>query len=84
MNPICEECGVVCRVCTKCNSEFICLCEDERGAKHRCPPELKSITYDDVAEVGSIWKTKHDNGEITDNEYDQVAEAFGMLYKKLR
>lgn len=44
----------------------------------------QGLTYNDISEVGAIWKQKHDKGEITDNEYDAVAEAFGMLYKKLR
>lgn len=44
----------------------------------------KTLSYEDVSKVGAVWKQKHDNGKISDDEYDAVAQAFQMLYKKLR
>lgn len=44
----------------------------------------KSLSYDEIAEIGGIYKKAHDEGEITDSEYDIVADAFTKLYERLR
>lgn len=56
----------------------------EKGVRVVEGLSYEGLTYEDISGIRRIWKKKHDSGKITDNEYDNVAEAFGMLYKKLR
>ncbi len=74
-------------MCNECGEFFIIGAEDEQcphGNVEDSFEEAKVLTEDEIKEVGAIWKQKHEMGEIDDNEYDRIAEAFGMLYKKFK
>jgi hypothetical protein len=53
-------------------------------AKKCEPKSTKSLSMEDVKRIGAVWKAKHESGDITDNEYDQVADAFQMMYDELK
>lgn len=39
-SPLCDKCGMVCIVCSVCQAEFICSCDNP---PHHCQIEIKGV-----------------------------------------